>query len=240
MTAGTLILLTILLAALAAPWAARGLVRDRERPDGAPSTALLRCTGCVNIAFGALLLALGLVYPGRVVMLAHLWRHDVWSALLFGALAGLFLHVVGGGSPLPVAALGSERRRPVAFRGTAGLTTVTLFALGEAALLTIWFGAGLPSLLHPLTRLLSLALIAAAYGSGRAAAGQDHPLTGAIDGLLLGLLYLLTGSFVAVVVAHFLVDILAYASAAGTAEDAELAQEAGQPILSRRDDGRGV
>src|SRR5437667_9333020 len=95
----------ILLAAAVAPWAARRWVRVRERPDGAPSADLLRWTAAISAGFGGLLLALGTAFPGRIVTLAHLWRHDIWSALLFGALAGLFLHLVGGGSPLPLAAL---------------------------------------------------------------------------------------------------------------------------------------
>jgi hypothetical protein len=43
------------------------------------------------------------------------------------------------------------------------------------------------------------------------------------------LVYLLTGSLLAVFIAHLLVDVLAYVSAANVAEDAEMETEAAQP-----------
>jgi membrane protease YdiL (CAAX protease family) len=232
MTAAPLLVLVFLLSSsVAAPWLVRRSLRSAERPDGSPSASLLRASESLNIAFALALLALGLGGQGRLVSLAHLWRHDLWSALLIGALAGLFLHFVGGGSPLPVASLHSARRRTDA--DTLG---VLLFAFGEAGAVIIWFGAGLPSLLHLLPRLLSLPVVAGGYGLARAAAGQDHPLLGAIDGLLLGLLYLLSGSLLAVLLAHFVVDLLAYVSAATHAEDAEMASEAGEPLSARSAD----
>lgn len=225
-------ILLLILASLA-PWAVCRLVRVRERPDGAPALALVRLTSAVNVAFAIVFLAAGIASRGRIVTLAHPWRQDIWSALLFGALAGLLLHVLGGGSPLPIASLGGHRR-PSAGARDADIGTVVLFVLGEVASVGIWFGAGLPTLLRSFARLLTLPAVAAGYGSGRAAAGQDHALTGAIDGLLLGLLYLLTGSFLATVVAHLLVDALAYVSAASNAENAEMELDAGSPILPQR------
>jgi hypothetical protein len=68
---------------------------------------------------------------------------------------------------------------------------------------------------------------------GRAASARDHPLLAAIDGLLLGLLYLLTGSLLAVLVAQLVADLWAYVSAANQAEETALAADAGEPFLAR-------
>jgi hypothetical protein len=83
-------------------------------------------------------------------------------------------------------------------------------------------------------RLIALPLSAGGYGLSRAAAGQDHPLTGAIDGLLLGLLYLFSGSFIAVLLAQLVVDVLAYVSAANLAETEAIESEANQPVVQPR------
>ncbi len=211
------------LLALAAllPWCLRWVVRPSEGSD-APPVALARVSAAVNIAIAVLLLLLARD-GGRLVMLGHLWRHDPWSALLLGALAGLFLHVAGSGSPLPIASLRGQhaRQRAGAF----------LFVLGAAASVAIWFGAGLPSLLSRLPRLPSLLLAGSGYGLARGGAGQDDVLLGAIDGLLLGLLSILSGSVVSVLVAQLVADVWAYVSAAAQAEDLALAVEAGEPNL---------
>ncbi len=239
---GTIPVIALLLAASGFPWVVRLLVRVRERSDGAPSLALVRWTAGANVIGAALLIVMGLRWMGAAaggpgVVLAHLWRHDPWSAILFGALAGLFLHFVGGGSPLPVASLRAGRATSARAARGADPASVALFVFGELASIVLWFGAALPTLLHASSRLVALPLVALGYGLGRAAAGQDHPLTGAIDGLLLGLAYLFTGSLLAVEIAHFVVDLLAYVSAASSAEEAEMESDAGAPVLSSHDAG---
>jgi hypothetical protein len=212
-----------LVAAAALPWALRGVVTAGDRPDGAPSTLLMRLSAIANLALMALLLSLAWLSTGRLVAVGQLWRHDPWSALLFGALAGLFLHVAGSGSPLPLASLRDSARARASSAGTL------LFLVGAAATVGIWFGVGLPSLLHWLPRLPALFLAGAGYGLARGGSGQDHILLGAIDGLLLGLLMLLTGSLLAVLLAQVVADVWAYAGAAAEAEDRALAVEAGEP-----------
>jgi hypothetical protein len=229
-TSGIILVSGLLLVAAALPWLGRLLVRTTERRDGAPTLALVRVGALAQIVSAIVLVGVSLVSGGRLAVLGHIWRHDVWSALLFGVLAGLFLHFAGGGSPLPIASLRAVRS-PRAQEAGAGPATAALFVLGEMGGIMAWFGVGLPSLLRALPRLPSLLLVAAGYGLGRAAAAQDHPLLGAIDGLLLGLLYLLTGSLLAVLVAHLVADLWAYVSAASHAEEMELAIEAGEPQL---------
>jgi hypothetical protein len=230
MASSPLVTGAILLASAASLWVARGAIRGRERPDGAPALVLVRAVEAAQLAFAAILLITGVLSGGRLATLGHLWRHDLWAALLLGGLAGLFLHVIGGGSPLPIASLRAARQTLRLRSADADPGTVLLFVIGEVAAVVIWFGVGLPTLLPVLPRLLALPLVALGYGVGRAAAGQDHFLLGTIDGLLLGLLYLVTGSLVAVVLAHLLVDILAYVSAATQAEEDALAVEAGEPL----------
>jgi hypothetical protein len=232
MTPAAAIVPFALLAFAAMPWLVRRFVRDRERSDGAPSLALIRASSLLNAVVAAGFVVAAVVSHGRVAVLAYPWRHDIWSALLLGALAGLLMHVLGSGSPLPMASLSRSRWPANPVGRQAGLRSVALFLAGETGTLFIWFGVGLPSLLRLFPRLLALPLSAAGYGLGRGASGLDHPLTGAIDGLLLGLLYLLTGSFVAVLIAHFLVDILAYVSAANSAEETAMELEAEQPLPS--------
>jgi hypothetical protein len=201
------------------PWR---LLRRPERRDGAPRPAVVRISAVIDIISALALLAAAYLSHGRLVETGQLWRHDIWSTLLFGVLAGFLLHVVGGGSPLPVASLRAPRRDPgsAALAGP-GFSTALLFVAGESAGIFVWFGAGLPTLIHAAPRLLCLALVALGFGSRRAAGRQDHALLGAIDGLLLALLYLATRSLLAVVVAHLLGDVLAYVSAANEAEEAD-------------------
>jgi hypothetical protein len=222
MTAAQILLPGALLALAALlPWCLRWVLRASERSD-APSAALARASAAANIAIAVLLLLLAR-NGGRLVTLGHLWRHDPWSALLLGALAGLFLHFAGSGSPLPIASL----RWPHARQRSGAL----LFVLGAAASVAIWFGVGVPSLLIRLPRLPSLLLVGSGYGLARGGAGQDHVVLGAIDGLLLGLLAILSGSVVAVLLAQLVADVWAYVSAAAQAEDLALAVEAGEPNL---------
>jgi hypothetical protein len=215
-TARTLTAAGFLIAAALALWAVRQLVGTTRRPDGTASPLLTRWIAAADL--GSILLAL-LLCRANILIAAHPWRNDVWSALLFGAAGGLLLHVLGSGSPLPVAALTSSRRKLRRETDVADLVSFSSFAIGEIGGIVIWFGVGLPTLLRVMPRLIALPLVSAGYGLGRAAAGQDHPLTGAIDGLLLGLLYLLSGSFLAVLLAQVIVDVLAYVSAANAAED---------------------
>ena len=155
-------------------------LRGSVRPDGSPSPGLVRSSELLNAVFALALVVIAVISRGSLVVLGHAWRHDLWSALLIGALAGLFLHVVGSGSPLPVASV-RPARRPT----DADAVTILLFVLGEAGAVLIWFGAGLPSLLRLLPRLMSLPVVAAGYGLSRAAAGQDHPLLGESMGCCL-------------------------------------------------------
>jgi hypothetical protein len=215
-TARILIVFGFLVAAAFAPWAVRRLIGSAKRPDGTPSPLLTRWVATANVAF--ILLAIVLSRHNLLVP-ARLWRNDAWTAVLFGSLGGLLLHFLGSGSPLPVAALTGSRRRLRSEIDVSDLISFASFAIGEISGIIIWFGAGLPTLLRLMPRLLALPLVAGGYGLGRAAAGQDHPITGAIDGLLLGLLYLLSGSFIAVLLAQVIVDVLAYVSAANAAED---------------------
>ena len=214
-------------------WLPRRLIRQAERRDGAPSLGLVRLTAAIDVAFAAVVLGAALYSRGSFPWMGRLWRHDVWSALLIGALAGSFLHVVGGGSPLPLASLrspgGHENR---SHRRPAGLATVLFYVAGEASAVLIWFGAALGTFIHVVPRLVALAIVAAGYGSRRAASGQDHPLLGGIDGLLLALLSLVTGSLLAALVAHLVSDVLAYVSAASQAEEADLTQDAGEPAAA--------
>jgi hypothetical protein len=203
-------------------WLPRRILRQPERRDGAPRPALVRSIAAIDVGSAALLLTAGFLSHGRLVQTGPLWRHDVWSALLIGVLAGFFLHVVGGGSPLPVASLRAPRLSgdfgPLP---GPGFPTAALFFAGEAASTYVWFGVGLATFIHVAPRLFVLALIALGFGFRRAASGQDHPLLGAIDGLLLAVLYQASGSLLAVVVAHLVGDVLAYVSAASDAEETE-------------------
>ncbi|HTE86280.1 MAG TPA: hypothetical protein VK821_16270, partial [Dehalococcoidia bacterium] len=141
MTASSAIpLLALLLIGSLTLWSVRCLVRVRERADGAPSLPLVRSIAPVNILFAGVLVFASSGYGGRTAVFAHLWRHDAWSALLFGALAGLLLHVLGGGSPLPIASLAGGRRGSINGTRDASLGTVVLFMLGEIGGLIIWFG----------------------------------------------------------------------------------------------------
>jgi hypothetical protein len=212
---------SVLAIAALAPWCLNWALRPLVRGAALPA-ALARATAIANVVLAALLILLARVEE-RSVTFGQLWRHDPWSALLLGALAGLFLHFAGSGSPLPIASL--REQRPA--RGAG----VILFVLGATATVAIWFGAGLPSLLLHLHRLPALLLIACGYGLTRGGSGQDHVLLGAIDGLLLGLLGILTGSIVAVLLAQLVADVWAYVSAAAQAEELALEAEAGQPNL---------
>lgn len=231
---GLLIASGLFLAAALLPLLARRLVRRSERVDGAPTLSLVRATSIAEAGCATALLLLGVLSHGHLIALGHVWRHDIWSALLFGALGGLALHFVGGGSPLPIAALRTARL-PAA-RSRAGLGTVALFLLGEACTVVVWFGAALPTLARGPSRLLALLLVAGGYGCGRAAAGEDHPLLGAVDGVLLGLLATLTGSLLTVGIAQLVADLLAYVSAASHAEETALAIDAGAPYPSSLSD----
>lgn len=214
-------------------WVLRRLPRAATSGDGSPSAALVRLIGLADLVSLLLLLAAHTVLGGRGPEMLSLWRHDLPSAVLIGALAGSFLHVVGGGSPLPLASLRPSYGIRLGSRDpSAGFATILLFVCGEAASVVFWFGAALATFVHVLPRMAALPLVAAGFGSRRAAAGQDHPLLGAIDGLLLGLLGLAAGSLVSVLVAHFVGDLLAYVSAAGDLEDSVLAQDASQPTAA--------
>ena len=217
-----LFLATTLLAISLLYWLPRRLLRQAERTDGAPKPGIVRASAATDVLAAGFLISVSLLSHGRAFQAGQLWRHDFWSALLIGALAGFFLHVVGGGSPLPLASLRATRMtNGVASRSGPGLPTALLFLSGEAAAIYVWFGVGLATFIHLAPRLFSLALVALGFGLRRAASGQDHPLLGAIDGLLLAVLYLATGSLLAVIVGHVVGDVLAYVSAAAEAEETE-------------------
>jgi hypothetical protein len=216
-------------------WLPRRLVRKPERQDGVPTPLVVRVTAGIDVLGALVVSSVSYLSHGRLLEPGQLWRHDVWSALLIGVLAGFLLHVVGGGSPLPVASLRSSRRTTGAALPGPGFLTALLFVAGESAAVFIWFGVGLGTFIHTAPRLLSLALVALGFGFRRAACGQDHPLLGAIDGLMLALLYLATGSIVAVVVAHLAGDLLAYVSAANEEEEEDPSWESSswEPSVSR-------
>jgi len=104
-----------------------------------------------------------------------------------------------------------------------------LFVFGEVAATFVWFGVVLGVCLAVLPRVVALAVVATGFGLRRAAAGQDHPLLGGLDGLLLGLLAVLSGSLLAVLVARGASDLLAYVRVAGELEDADAVPEGEWP-----------
>jgi hypothetical protein len=228
-----LVALTILLEA-----AAFAVIRLRigavQRPDGTPSLALLRATAAIDLAGAAVLVSAAKVLHWPLLQTVQLWRHDLPSAILIGALAGFFLNVAGGGSPLAIASIilagwqscGGGRRH-------ADQLTLLVFVLGEIAATFLWFGAALGSMLRVFPRLVTLALVAGGFGLRRAAAGQDHALLGAVDGLLLSVLALLSRSLVAVLVARGLSDLLAYVRVAGELDEVEGFAEGHRPTEAR-------
>jgi hypothetical protein len=211
-----------LVAEPAALWAVRQRLKTVEREDGAPTLAVVRAAAAVDLVGAAAILGAALLVHLPLVGVLHLWRHDPASALFVGALAGFLLHFAGGGSPLAVASLTRVRGlRAGDHSSPADLPTVVLFVLAEVAAVLVWFGAGLGTLQRLLPRLVALALVAIGFGLRRAATGQDQVLLGAIDGFLLGLLAYLSGSLIAVLVAHLEVDLLAYVRATDELEEAD-------------------
>jgi hypothetical protein len=207
-------------------WIARLRIRTAERADGAPTPALMRAIALIDLAALIAIGAASRLFRWPLFGALHLWRHDPASALLIGALAGFALNIAGGGSPLAIAGLmGQTSPAQKHARHAIDQATILLFFAGELAGLAIWFGTVLGQLLRAIFRLIALAIVATGFGVRRAAAGQDHPLLGAVDGLLLGLLAVLSGSVLSVLVAHEASDLFAYVRVASEIEDAGVAGE---------------
>jgi len=218
--------LTVVLQA-GALWFVRTRLESVARADGAPSRRLVRATALLDIAGAAVLVGAANLSRWPLLGHVHLWRHDPSSALLIGAVAGFLLNFAGGGSPLSVAAL-VPLRAPGRHDAVDQAATL-LFVFGEVAATFVWFGVVLGVCLAVLPRVVALAVVATGFGLRRAAAGQDHPLLGGLDGLLLGLLAVLSGSLLAVLVARGASDLLAYVRVAGELEDADAVPEGEWP-----------
>lgn len=195
--------------------AVRKLAQPAMRLDGVPSLALVRLTAAVDVLIALLLLAVAVLTRGRLVHLVRLWPRDPLLSIFLGIVGGLVLHAVEGGSPLPVQALRvlPVQGNQVRFQA-AGPATVLLFIAGEAGAEFIWRGIALGMLAQQVPVLLAILITAAAYGLRRGTAGQDHPMLGAVDGMLLGVLFRITRSLPAAIVAHLVADVLAYTSSA--------------------------
>lgn len=206
---------------------ARRLVRVPVRPDGAPSLPLVRLSAAIDIGMAVAILVVTVLTRDQWAHLARYWPADPLPALLFGALGGLFLHTVDCGSALPIAALRRERTQSAnGPRSSAGPATVLLFLGGEIASELMWRGFVLAALARVLPGVVALLITSGAYGLRREEAGQDHPILGALDGLLLGILLRLTRSLPAVILAHLIADVFAYVSAADRSEGELVSQVA--------------
>lgn len=208
-------------------WLARARLASVARADGAPSHRLVRTTALLDIAGAAVLVGAANLLHWSLLSHVRLWRHDPSSAILIGAVAGFLLNFAGGGSPLSIAAL--VPLRAPGRHGAVDQAATLVFVFGEVAATFVWFGVVLGVCLAVMPRVVALAVVATGFGLRRAAAGQDHPLLGGLDGLLLGLLALLSGSLLAVLVARGASDLLAYVRVAGELDDADALPEGEWP-----------
>jgi len=208
-------------------WLVRTRSESVSRADGAPSVWLVRVTSLLDIAGAAVLIGAANLFHWPLLTRVHLWKHDPSSAILIGSVGGFLLSFAGGGSPLSIAAL--LPARAAAHDRAADPAATSLFVLGEVGATFVWFGVALGVWLVVMPRLIALALVAAGFGLRRAAAGQDHPLLGALDAILLGLLAVFSGSLVAVLVARGTSDVLAYVRVAGELDEADAFAEGERP-----------
>jgi membrane protease YdiL (CAAX protease family) len=206
-----------------ATWLPRARRRGRS-PSHSPARTLC-LSSAANLLIASLALAALIVGRGRLLPLHDLGFGKLAPALLLGALGGLFIHVTGGGSPLPLGVL-----QPAEF-GTASPLQHPLGA-GGALLLggavgeeLIWRGIVLSALALVLPGLIALLLAACGYGLQRWLAGEDHAALATTDGILLGAVFRVSGSLPSAVIAHVVADLFAYASLADLAGVEPLAGE---------------
>jgi len=154
-----------------------------------------------------------LLAGGRLLPLRDLQVRDPLPALLIGVLGGLFLHLTGGGSPLPAASLhplpaGAGSRRD----DELGVPMALLLLSAVAAQELIWRGVGYAGLANYLPGLVALVLSATGYGLQRGLSGEDAFALAALDGILLGVIFRLSSSLLAAALAHLIADAFAYTS----------------------------
>ena len=218
MPGGFLLDVAILFGACLLHALARRLATSRQRADGAPSLSLLRLSATADLVAGAGCLIAILSNGELLAPMRYLGVRDPLPALLIGVLGGLFLHVTGGGSPLPFASLRPSHAAVDASEGgRLGPATLLLLLSGVAAEELIWRGIGFAGTARVLPGAAALAISASGYGLQRHLAGEDTFALAAMDGVLLVVIFRLSHSLLAAIVAHLVADLYAYTSAADRA-----------------------